>query len=177
MAEITTLQERNRAFASAFSEGDLPMRPRMWAVVLTCFDARVVPASFLGLELGDAFVIRNAGGRVTPVLVEDLAILSSLGAHMPSGAQPPLELILVRHTNCGMVRLAGPPVQQDVAERLGVPEEEVAALAVTDVAATVRADVERLRAMERLPDGLVVSGHVYNVATGVLEEIVPPTTL
>jgi carbonic anhydrase len=175
--EITALQERNRNFASGFSAGDLPMRPRMWAVVLTCLDARVVPAAFLGLELGDAFVIRNAGGRVTSALAQDLAILSGLGAHMPSGAQPPLELILVRHTNCGMARLAGPPVQQDVAERLGISEEEVAALAVTDEAATVRADIEQLRAMDRLPDGLVVSGHVYDVATGVLEEIVPPSTL
>lgn len=177
MPEISTLQERNRAFATAFSAGDLPMRPRMWTVVLTCLDARVVPSEFLGLELGDAFVIRNAGGRVTSALVEDLAILSSLGAHMPGGAQPPLELILIRHTNCGMARLAGPPVQQDVAARLGLSEEKVAALAVTDEAATVRADVEQLRSLDRLPDGLVVSGHVYDVATGQLEEIVAPTTL
>jgi carbonic anhydrase len=177
MPEISALQERNRAFAATFDAGDLPMRPRMWTVVLTCFDARVVPASFLGLELGDAFVTRNAGGRVTEAFVEDLSILSALGAHMPDGAQPPLELILIRHTNCGMARLAGPPVQQDVANRLGVSEEEVAALAMTDEAAAVRADIERLRSMERVPDGLVVSGHVYDVTTGLLQEVVPPVKL
>ena len=84
MPEISVLQERNRVFASGFDAGDLPMRPRMWTVVLTCVDARVVPSAFLGLELGDAFVIRNAGGRVTTAAVEDLAILSALGAHMPA---------------------------------------------------------------------------------------------
>ncbi len=177
VAEVSALVERNRVFVEQFTEGDLPVKPRRWMAVLTCMDARVDPSAYFGLELGECFVLRNAGARVSEAVIEDLAIMSALGAHMPTGAAPPLELAIVRHTNCGMARLAAPPVQQDVAARLDWSDEQTASIAVTDVTAMLRGDVEQLRADARTPEGLTVSAHVYDVETGEVSEVVAPTTL
>ncbi|MEE8286216.1 MAG: carbonic anhydrase, partial [Gammaproteobacteria bacterium] len=105
-------------------------------------DARVDPAHLFGLELGDAVVIRNAGGRITRAVMGDLGILSVLAANMPGpGAMQP-ELVVIHHTDCGMSRLANPAIQEQVATRLGLSMDEVAAMAITDPARTVQDDVE-----------------------------------
>ncbi len=177
MSEVTTLLERNRRFAADFSEGDLAIRPRLSTIVLTCVDARVDPAHFLGLELGDGLVLRNAGGRITPAVLRDLAVLGFLAGHLPGNTAAQLELAVIHHTDCGMSRLADPAAQQDVAERLGIEPADVASMAITDPAASVRADIETLRRMPGAPGSLIVSGHVYDVATGSLSEIVEPDPL
>ncbi len=74
MSDLETLLDRNRSFAEQFEGGDLNIRPRMATILLTCVDARVDPAHLFGLGLGDALVIRNAGGRITPAVMEDLGI-------------------------------------------------------------------------------------------------------
>ena len=79
-ADLTTLLDRNRSFAEQFAAGDLKILPRMSTILLTCIDARVDPAHVFGLGLGDAVVIRNAGGRITPAVMRDLGILSVLVA-------------------------------------------------------------------------------------------------
>jgi carbonic anhydrase len=122
-------------------------------------------------------VIRNAGGRITAAAMRDLAVLSVLGANMPgNGAMQP-ELVVMHHTDCGMARLASPPIQQQVAKRLGLSDDEVAAMAVTDPAASVQADIERLRQGPGTPDALVVTGLVYDVGTGTIDQVVAPAPL
>ncbi len=138
---ITALLDRNRSFAEQFEAGDLTIRPRLSTIILTCVDARVDPAHLFGLGLGDAVVIRNAGGRITPAVMGDLAVLGVLAANMPgAGAMQP-ELVVIHHTDCGMSRLANPAIQGQVATRLGLSMDEVAAIAITDPARTVQDDV------------------------------------
>ena len=174
---FTALLDQNRCFAEQFEAGDLPIRPRMSTIVLTCLDSRVDPAHLFGLELGDAVVMRNAGGRLTPAVLEDLAILGVLAANMPEPSAMPPELVILHHTDCGMSRFAKPALQQQLAERLGVSVDEVAAMAITDPAKSVQSDIERLRSTPGTPDELVVSGLVYDVKTGTISQVVPPAPL
>lgn len=88
MPSTTTLLNRNRQFAGNFASADLPILPKLRTVILTCADARVDPAHIFGLELGDAVVIRNNGGRVTPAVVEEIAALSFIVAQMEGGERP-----------------------------------------------------------------------------------------
>ena len=175
-ADLTALLESNRGFAEQFEAGDLTIRPRMSTIILTCVDARVDPAHLFGLGLGDAVVIRNAGGRITPAVMRDFTILGVLGANMPGGAMQP-ELVVIHHTDCGMSRLANPAIQEQVATRLGLSIDEVAAMAITDPARTVQDDIERLRTTPGTPDQLIVSGFVYDVKNGRINQVVPSAPL
>jgi carbonic anhydrase len=177
MSAVTTLLDRNRSFAERFDAGDLAIPPRLATVIVTCLDARVDPAHVFGLELGDALVIRNAGGWITPGVVQDLAVLGVLAASLPGTSAMRLELVVVHHTDCGMARLANPAVQELATQRLGLTVEEVADMAITDPVASVRESIERLRATPGTPDQMVVSGLVYDVADGTIELVVPPAPL
>lgn len=119
-------------------------------------------------------MLRNTGGWITPAVRNDLAILGVLAAGMP-GMQP--QLVVIHHTDCGMARLANPETQQLAAERLGLNVDEVAAMAITDPTASVKADIERLRNAPGTPDQLVVTGLVYDVAKGSIIEVVPSAPL
>ncbi len=174
---FTALLDRNRSFAVQFEAGALTIRPRMSTIILTCVDARVDPAHLFGLELGDAVVIRNAGGRITPAVMGDLGILSVLAANMPGPSAMQPELVVIHHTDCGMSRLANPAIQEQVATRLGLSMDEVAAMAITDPARTVQDDIERLRNTPGTPDQLIVSGFVYNVSSGTIKQVVRPALL
>ena len=176
-ADLTTLLDRNRSFAKQFAAGDLKISPRMSTILLTCLDARVDPAHLFGLGLGDALVIRNAGGRITAAVMRDLGILSVLAANMPGpGAMRP-ELVVIHHTDCGMSRLANPAIQGQVAERLGLSVDEVSAMAISDPTKSVQDDVDRLRHTPGTPDQLIVSGFVYDVSNGTINQVVPPAPL
>ncbi len=172
-----TLLDRNRAFVGQFDAGGLTIRPRMSTILLTCVDARVDPAHLFGLALGDAVVIRNAGGRITPAVMADVGVLGVLGANMPGPSSMQPELVIMHHTDCGMSRLANPTIQEQVASRLGLSMDDVAALAITDPTKSVQEDIERLRQAPGAPDELVVSGLVYDVSNGTLNEVVPPVPL
>ena len=177
MSELTALLDRNRSFAGKFEGGDLPIRPRMSTFILTCIDSRVDPAHLFELGLGDAIVIRNGGGWITPAVLRDLAILGVLADNLPGPGAPKPELVVIHHTDCGMGRLAIPAIQQQLAERLGVSNDEVAAMAITDPTATVKDDIERLRHTPGTSDQLVVSGLLYDVADGTITEVVAPAPL
>ncbi len=178
-ADLTTLLDRNRNFAELFAAGDLKISPRMSTIVLTCLDARVDPAHLFGLGLGDAVVIRNAGGRITPAVMRDLGILGVLAAAVsPPGTSPRQpELVVIHHTDCGMSRLTNPAIQGQVAERLGVNVDEVSEMAISDPTRSVQDDIERLRHTPGTPDQLVVSGFVYDVSNGTVNQVVPPAPL
>ncbi len=181
MADLETLLDRNRSFAEQFEGGDLNIRPRMSTIIVTCVDSRVDPAHLFGLALGDAVVMRNAGGRITPAVLGDLAVLSVLAANLPGPGATQLQLVVIHHTDCGMARLASHPIQQQVAKRLSLSDDQVAAMAVTDPARTVQVDIERLRhtpvRLPITPAALIVTGLVYDVGTGTIGQVVPPAPL
>ena len=174
---FTTLLDRNRSFAEQFKAGNLPVRPRMSTIILTCLDSRVDPTHIFGLGLGDALVIRNAGGRITPEVMRDLAILGVLAANMPGPSAMQPELIVMHHTDCGMCRLANAAIQRQVAERLGVGVDEAKAMAIIDPTASVQDDIEQLRQTPETPDQLIISGFVYDVKNGTINQVAPPAPL
>ena len=174
MSNTKTLIHRNRQFASDFTAGELPILPKLRTVVLTCGDARVDPAHVLGLELGDAVVIRNNGGRVTREVVHEIAALAFMVAKM-DGAEPgPFELIIMQHTQCGAERFANPDFQQMLKKHTGV---DVAEIAITDHEESLYEDIEHLRNAPEIPGHIIVSGYIYDVQHGDIREVVAPAAL
>jgi carbonic anhydrase len=176
MPDLDTLLERNRRFSESY-EGGLPTFPRLSTFVLTCVDSRVDPASFLGLELGDALVFRNPGARVTDAVELELGIMVALVSRGLGDAFAGLSLALIQHTGCGFERVDDPEVAADLSQRLGLAPSYFEGLANRDHARCLREDIERLRRSSLVPNRLVVSGHLYCVETGTLKEIVPPAPL
>ncbi len=172
MANIDPALERNRAFAAGGGHEGAVVFPNLRLFVITCLDPRVDPAHFLGLELSDAMVVRNAGGRVTPEVINDVAFIGQLA----EGARPdgPLfEAAVIHHTQCGTGALADDGFRRRYAERIGAEESTLRERAVLDPEATVTTDVERLRAAPAISPRVRVSGHVYDVVTGLVETVVP----
>jgi carbonic anhydrase len=170
MTRMTPLLARNERFARDYTPMALGL-PAAQVLVVTCLDHRVDPAITLGLRLGDAPVIRNAGGRVTPAVIGDIAYLAFLAEQLFAGqvADSLFEVAVIHHTQCGTGFLADEGFRRQAAAATGLPEAALEASAVADPYATVRADVERLLGSPLLPPKVSVSGHVYDVATGRLE--------
>ena len=168
MTRITPLLERNEQFARDYTAPALGL-PAARLIVVSCLDHRVDPAIVLGLRLGDAPVIRNAGGRVTPAVIEDIAFLAFLAGQLfgdQLAADALFEVAVIHHTQCGTSFLADPGFRDQAAEATGVPAATLEASAVTDPHVTVKADVDRLLASPSIPSAVSVSGHVYDIATG-----------
>lgn len=163
MSDLTNLLERNAAFAETFDKGDLPIPPNIKTIILTCVDARVDPAHFLGLDLGDALTLRTVGARLTETAITEAILLYWL-LKLGSEGKVDLDLAVIGHTNCGMQRLADPQVAQRFAEHVG--SDVVATYAIGDLAATIRLDIERMKADLRLPKTMSISGHIYDVTNG-----------
>lgn len=161
------LVQRNATFAAGGAFQGLPFPTNPALRVIGCVDSRVDPSDVLGLKLGEAVVMRNIGGRVTPEVLRSWALLSRLGSGRSSGGH----LAILHHTNCGIRRLADYPDQ--LAAFFEIPVAELAGKAVDDPYAAVRIDVGIAR--HRLP-GLLVSGLVYDVDTGLIDVVVPTTT-
>jgi carbonic anhydrase len=163
--------QRNRAFAAAGGHEGAVVLPNLRLLVITCLDPRVDPAYVLGLELSDAMVVRNVGGRVTDEVVGDVAFIAQLVENaLPDG--PLFEVAVVHHTQCGAGAFADEGFRHIHAERTGRPEEDLRERAVIDPAETVRRDVDRLRGAPAIPDRVAVSGHVYDVTTGLVQTVV-----
>ena len=167
-SRMTPLLERNEQFARTYTPVPLGL-PSAQVIVITCLDHRVDPAITLGLKLGDAPVLRNAGGRVTQSVIEEVAYLAFLGQRL-FGMQPTddtrFEVAVIHHTQCGTGFLADPGFRHEAAEATGVDEAALEVSAVGDPHVTVVADVERLLASPLRPPRLGVSGHVYDLETG-----------
>jgi carbonic anhydrase len=172
MSTLETPLARNRAFAAAGGHKDAVVFPNLRLFVVTCLDPRVDPAHVLGLELSDAMVVRNAGGRVTPEVIDDVAFISLITeSAVPEG--PLLEVAVIHHTQCGAAALADDDFRHRYAQRIGADESTLRDYAVLDPAETARTDVERLRSAPAISPRIAVSGHVYDVVTGLVETIVP----
>jgi carbonic anhydrase len=170
MTKMTPLLKRNEQFAKTYTPVSLAP-PTTQLVLVSCVDHRVDPAIVLGLQLGDAVVIRNTGGRVTQAVIDDIDYLAFLAGQMFVDQIPAdgiFEVAIIHHTQCGTGFLADPAFRHQAAEVMGVTEAELESAAVTDPHLTVKSDVERLLAAPRLSPAVSVSGHVYDVATGLL---------
>jgi carbonic anhydrase len=169
---VRSALERNRVFAAEGGQQDAVVFPRLGLFVVTCLDPRVDPAHFLGLSLGDAVVARNVGGRVTPEVINDVAFIGQIAENvLPDG--PLFEVAVIHHTQCGTGALADATFRRNYAERIGADETTLREHAILDPAATVSRDVERLRSAGPIPERVAVSGHVYDVVTGLVETVVP----
>jgi carbonic anhydrase len=168
---IDPVLERNRAFAAAGGHEGAVVLPKLRLFVITCLDPRVDPAHFLGLDLSDAIVVRNVGGRVTPEVIDDVAFIGQIAeAVLPDG--PLFEVAVIHHTQCGAAALADETFRRSYAERIGTEEATLRERAVLDPAETVEADVARLRSAAPIPARVSVSGHVYDVLTGLLRTVI-----
>jgi carbonic anhydrase len=170
-ANIDPALERNRAFAAADGHQGAVVFPNLRLFVITCLDPRVDPAHFLGLSLSDAMVVRNVGGRVTPEVINDVAFVSQLAENVvPDGTL--FEVAVIHHTQCGAGALADDGFRRRYAERIGAEESTLREHAILDPAATVTSDVERIRSAPAISPRVSVSGHVYDVATGLVQTVI-----
>lgn len=151
--------------------------PHLKAFIIGCADMRVDPAHVLGVQSGEAIVLRNIGGRITPALLEELGMLGRIGQVMkrPPAGGGEFHLIVLHHTDCGITRLGGDPAM--LAHFFQIDEAAVEAKHVMDPRAAVVVDVAFLRSVPSLPAGWLLSGLVYDVATGRVEVVAPPAPI
>ncbi len=170
MTATETLTARNAAVADRADGVDLPLLPKHPVLVVSCSDARTDPAHFLDLDPGDALVIRSIGGRVTPGVLEEITWFQAMAA-VVSGTSPSVEVMIVHHTDCGTTRLVDPGVRELLGGATATDPDRLADIAIASPTESVQTDVALVRDDPRLPDGLVVTGHVYDVTTGVLTPV------
>jgi len=156
IAEVTAANDR---YASGFDKGDLPAPPGRKLAVVTCMDARLDPARFLGLEEGDAHVIRNAGGVVNDETIRSLVI-----SHHLLGTE---EAVVIGHTGCGMLTFTN----DELHGKLGPESESIDFQPFSDVAERVRQSLEAIRDHPLLAGSFAATGFVYDVGSGRIEPV------
>ena len=162
MSQTDELLKNNEAYASTFDKGELPLPPARKIAVLACMDARLDPAGALGLQEGDAHVIRNAGGVVTDDEIRSLAISQNL-----LGTE---EIILIHHTDCGMLTFTDEQFAQKLQDETG-ETPEWSARAFPDLDGNVRDSIQRIADSPFIPNKGSIRGFVYEVETGKLREV------
>ena len=164
MSVVDEFRKANDAYASSFEKGDLPMPPARHVAVLTCMDARLHPARFLGLELGDAHVIRNAGGRASDDAIRSLVISEQLlGTNT---------VVVIHHTDCGMLTFSNEDLRTKIKQELHVDADQIDFRPFKDLEQSVRDDVATIKSSPLIPDSVEVSGFIYDVRSGKLLPVV-----
>ena len=153
--------QANQQYAAAFDKGSLPMPPRRHVAVVTCMDARLDPAKFLGLQEGEAHVIRNAGGRAADAIRSLVISQQLLGTR---------EVVVIHHTDCGMLTFTDDQLRQKLRDDLGAQTTD-AFLPFSDLEQSVRDDVAAIRTAPLLLKDVSVRGFIYDVRTGRLQEV------
>ena len=161
MSTTDQLLENSKAYAESFEDGDLPSAPAKKVAVVACMDARLIPTRVLGLEEGDAHVIRNAGGVVTADQIRSLAISQHL-----LGTE---EIVLMQHTDCGMLAITDEEFALRMEKETG-SRPEWSAEAFSDLDENVRESIRRIETCPFIPHKNV-RGFVYDVKTGALREV------
>ena len=182
MSELDSMLERNKDFAARQSTaGTLMPLPqalvKVRAIIIGCADMRVDPAHVLGIKPGEAVVMRNIGGRITPGLLEELGMLGRIGevaGSVPAGGGE-FHIIVLHHTDCGITRLTAETAM--LTRYFQAQGGELGKKAVNDPRAAVAVDVALLRSTPGLPGDWFVSGLVYDVATGLVDVAVPPARI
>ncbi len=162
MSATDELLRNNEAYAESFDKADLPLPPAKGVAVVACMDARLNVYGMLGLEEGDAHVIRNAGGVITDDEIRSLAISQRL--------LNTREIILIHHTDCGMLTFTDDEIKQQIQNEVGI-KPEFALEAFTDLEGDVRQSIARIQASPFIPHKDAVRGFVYEVETGRLREV------
>jgi carbonic anhydrase len=162
MSATDELLSNNERYAADFDKGDLPLPPAKKVAVVACMDARLVPTRLLGLEEGDAHVIRNAGGVITDDEIRSLAISQHL-----LGTE---EIVLIHHTDCGMLTFTDDQFKQQLQETTG-ETPTWSAEAFADLEGNVRESIDRIKASPFIPNKDQIRGFVYEVETGRLREV------
>jgi carbonic anhydrase len=163
MSTTDELLKNNETYAASFGKGHLPLPPERKIAVVACMDARLNVYGALGLEEGDAHVIRNAGGVVTDDEIRSLAISQRL-----LGTE---EIVLIHHTDCGMLTFTDDDFRNSIQQETGI-KPEWAVEAFSDVETDVRQSIARIKASPFIPRKDSVRGFVYDVETGKLREVV-----
>jgi carbonic anhydrase len=162
MSYTDELLKNNEAYAAKFDKPNLPLPPAKKVAVVACMDARLNPSYVLGLEEGDAHVIRNAGGVITDDEIRSLAISQRL-----LGTE---EIILIHHTDCGMLTFNDDEFRRSIQEDTGI-KPQWAAESFADLEEDVRQSKARIEASPFIPNKGSIRGFVYDVETGRLQEV------
>ncbi len=163
MALLDEVRAANEEYAEGFTKGDLPMPPGRKFAVVACMDARLDPAKALGLEEGDAHVIRNAGGRAADALRSLVISQRLLGTR---------EVLVVHHTDCGMLTFDNPTLYGICRADLDADASGIDFLPFSDLEQSVREDVELIRSSPLIAKDTPVTGLIYDVKTGRIHEVV-----
>jgi len=162
MSETDELLENNAAYAESFQKGDLPLPPARGVAVVACMDARLDVHKILGLEEGDAHVIRNAGGVITDDEIRSLTISQRL-----LGTR---EIILIHHTDCGMLTFSDDELKAQIHEEVGM-KPHFSMESFSDLEEDVRQSIARIKASPFISHKQSVRGFIYEVETGRLREV------
>lgn len=162
MSVTDELLQNNEVYAESFDKGDLPLPPAKGVAVVACMDARLNVYGMLGLQEGDAHVIRNAGGVITDDEIRSLAISQRL-----LGTR---EIILIHHTDCGMLTFSDDELKQQIQEDVGM-KPHFSMESFSDLEEDVRQSITRIQASPFIPNKESVRGFVYEVETGRLREV------
>jgi carbonic anhydrase len=162
MSVTEELLQNNAAYAESFDKGDLQLPPARGVAVVACMDARLDVHKILGLEEGDAHVIRNAGGVITDDEVRSLTISQRL-----LGTR---EVILIHHTDCGMLTFSDDELKAQIHEEVGM-KPHFSMESFSDLEEDVRQSVARIQASPFIPHKESVRGFIYEVETGRLREV------
>ncbi|KAK4114734.1 carbonic anhydrase-like protein [Canariomyces notabilis] len=163
------IEASSASYSASFTQGHLALPPAKKYLVLTCMDARIDPARAFGIELGDAHVVRNAGASAVDALRSIVISQQLLGTN---------EVVVVKHTGCGMLTFKNEDAYRIVGEKLGAEaveelhQRKLDFLPFPELDEAVKADVEFLRASKLVSDSVVVSGWVYEVETGKTRRVV-----
>ncbi|MGJ8387673.1 beta-class carbonic anhydrase [Streptococcus agalactiae] len=153
----------NQAYADLHGTAHLPIKPKTKVAIVTCMDSRLHVAQALGLALGDAHILRNAGGRVTDDVLRSLVISQQqLGTR---------EIVVLHHTDCGAQTFTNEAFAAQLQRDLGVDMHAHDFLPFNDIEESVREDVAKLHASPLIPDDVVISGAIYDVDTGRMVEV------
>lgn len=162
MSIVDEFLQANNAYAAHFQKGDLPLPPARKVAVLACMDARLDPARILGLEEGDAHVIRNAGGRAPDALRSLVISEQLLGTNT---------IVILHHTDCGMLTFTEDTIHEKVKKELSADADHIAFLPFKDLEQSVRDDIAFLRSSPLIPQSIEIRGFIYDVRTGKLQAV------
>jgi len=164
MANYEEFLAANRKYAQDFDRGDLPMPPARHVAVVTCMVARLHHEQFLGLAVGDAHVIRNAGGRASDDAIRSLVISERLLGTT--------EIVVIHHTDCGMLTFTNQQLAEKIKQDVGADVGGRDFLPFSDLEQSVRDDVATIRQSPLIPQDIPIAGAIYDVRSGKLQEVV-----
>ncbi|EGJ27875.1 beta-class carbonic anhydrase [Streptococcus porcinus] len=163
MSYFKSFMSANSAYVELHGIAHLPLKPKTRVAIVTCMDSRLHVAQALGLALGDAHILRNAGGRVTDDMIRSLVI-----SQQQMGTR---EIVVLHHTDCGAQTFTNQSFAEHIQQKLGIDVSDQDFLPFQDVAESVREDMRLLQESPLIPDDVDINGAVYDVDTGKMTQV------